>query len=223
MTSRSTNTRIGSVANSSRSSRKGAPWLASDLRRRISLGRVACHFRKVRPNSSGRAFRGALSQVSQSAAYVGENPSTAARTSLGVISLSTSTGIRVPPLFGFYAAAQCTVGLHCSHQLASPKTGRVLASRVRPRQAGLRQGVAHVAGEAVDEVVLAAVGLVGDDDYVAPVREHGVAVAHLGGHELLDPGDCLSWDLGAEPGKRQRRRRGHHAFDWRLATYPSQL
>jgi hypothetical protein len=43
-----------------------------------------------------------------------------------------------------------------------------------------------VAGEAVDEVVLAAVGLVGDDDDVAPVREHGVAVAQLGGHELLD-------------------------------------
>ena len=48
-----------------------------------------------------------------------------------------------------------------------------------------------MAGEAVDEVVLAAVGLVGDDDdapagEVAPVRKHGVAVAHLGGHELLD-------------------------------------
>jgi hypothetical protein len=53
-------------------------------------------------------------------------------------------------------------------------------------EAGLRQGVAHVAGEAVDEVVLAAVGLVGDDDDVAPVRKHGVAVARLGGHELLD-------------------------------------
>ena len=47
-------------------------------------------------------------------------------------------------------------------------------------------GVAHVAGEAVDEVVLAAVGLVGDDDDVAPVRKHGVAVALLGRHELLD-------------------------------------
>jgi hypothetical protein len=43
-----------------------------------------------------------------------------------------------------------------------------------------------VAGEAVDEVVLAVVSLVGDDDDVAPVREHGVAVALLGGHELLD-------------------------------------
>ena len=43
-----------------------------------------------------------------------------------------------------------------------------------------------MAGEAVDEVVLAAVGLVGDDDDVAPVREHGIVVAHLGGHELLD-------------------------------------
>jgi hypothetical protein len=40
-----------------------------------------------------------------------------------------------------------------------------------------------VAGEAVDEVVLAVAGLVRDDDDVAPVRKHGVAVAHLGGHE----------------------------------------
>jgi predicted dinucleotide-utilizing enzyme len=39
---------------------------------------------------------------------------------------------------------------------------------------------------AVDEVVPAAVGLVGDDDDVAPVRKHGIAVAQLGGHELLD-------------------------------------
>ena len=31
-----------------------------------------------------------------------------------------------------------------------------------------------------------AVGLVGDDDDVAPVRKHGVAVAGLGGHELPD-------------------------------------
>ena len=37
---------------------------------------------------------------------------------------------------------------------------------------GVRQGVPQVAGEAVDEVVLAAVGLVGDDDDVPPVGEH---------------------------------------------------
>jgi hypothetical protein len=43
-----------------------------------------------------------------------------------------------------------------------------------------------MAGEAVDEVVLAAVGLVGDHDDVAPGRQHGVAVALLGRHELLD-------------------------------------
>jgi hypothetical protein len=30
------------------------------------------------------------------------------------------------------------------------------------------------------------VGLVGDDDDIAPVRKHGVAVALLGGHELLN-------------------------------------
>jgi spore coat polysaccharide biosynthesis protein SpsF (cytidylyltransferase family) len=43
-----------------------------------------------------------------------------------------------------------------------------------------------VPGEAVDEVVLAAVSLVGDDDDVASVRKHGVAVTRVGRHELLD-------------------------------------
>ena len=38
---------------------------------------------------------------------------------------------------------------------------------------GVRQRVAHVPGEAVDEVVLAAVRLVGDDDDVAPVESSG--------------------------------------------------
>ncbi len=28
-----------------------------------------------------------------------------------------------------------------------------------------------------------------DDDDVAPVRKHGVAIANLGGHELLDRGE----------------------------------
>ena len=66
---------------------------------------------------------------------------------------------------------------------------RVLQLDGRAREAdegGVRQGVAHVAGEAVDELVLAAVGLVGDDDDVAPVREQRVAVAPLVGEELLD-------------------------------------
>ena len=36
-------------------------------------------------------------------------------------------------------------------------------------EGGVGQGVTHVAGEAVDEVVLAAVGLVGDDHDVAPL------------------------------------------------------
>ena len=54
---------------------------------------------------------------------------------------------------------------------------------------GVGQGVAHVPGEAVDEVVLAAVGLVGDDDDVAPVRQHGMAVALFFGEELLDRGE----------------------------------
>jgi hypothetical protein len=46
-----------------------------------------------------------------------------------------------------------------------------------------------VAGEAVDEVVLAAVRLVGDDHDVASVGERRVAVAPLLGQELLDRGE----------------------------------
>ena len=56
--------------------------------------------------------------------------------------------------------------------------------------------------EAVDEVVLAAVGLVGDDDDVPTVREHGVLVALLLGEELLDCGEddaaCLDGELAAK-------------------------
>jgi hypothetical protein len=42
---------------------------------------------------------------------------------------------------------------------------------VKPMNEALRQRVAHVAREAVDEVVLAAVRLVGDDHDVAPVGQ----------------------------------------------------
>ena len=42
---------------------------------------------------------------------------------------------------------------------------------------GVRQSVTHVAGEAVHEVVLAAVGLVGDDDDVASLGKNRVLVA----------------------------------------------
>ena len=75
---------------------------------------------------------------------------------------------------------------------------------VKPMKEALRQGVAHVAGEAVDEVVLAAVRLVGDDDDVAPVGEHRVAVALLLGEELLDGGEHHAAggdrELGAQVG-----------------------
>ena len=53
--------------------------------------------------------------------------------------------------------------------------------RVRPREAGRRQGVAHVAGETVDEVALAAVGLVGDDDATAADAELLAQVGPVGG------------------------------------------
>jgi len=56
-------------------------------------------------------------------------------------------------------------------------------------EGGSRQGVAHVPGESVDEVVLTAVGLVGDHHDVPPSGKLGVAVALLLGEELLDGGE----------------------------------
>ena len=53
---------------------------------------------------------------------------------------------------------------------------------------GVGQSVPHVAGKAVDEVVLASVRLVGDHHDVAAVREHGMAVSLLLRQELLDGG-----------------------------------
>ena len=98
----------------------------------------------------------------------------------------------------------------------------------RPGEAderGVRERVAHVPGEAVDEVVLAAVGLVGDHHDVATVREDRVAVALLLGEELLDRREddapephppferaSLHWFLDGQltlgidvPGRRPRR------------------
>ena len=54
---------------------------------------------------------------------------------------------------------------------------------------GVRQRVAHVAREAVDEVVLAAVRLVGDHHDVAPLGERRVPVALLLREELVDGGE----------------------------------
>jgi hypothetical protein len=51
------------------------------------------------------------------------------------------------------------------------------------------QRITHVPREAVDEVVLAAVRLVGDHDDVAAVGQHRLPVALLLGEELLDRGE----------------------------------
>ncbi len=62
--------------------------------------------------------------------------------------------------------------------------------RARERnEGGIEQGVPHVTGKPVNEVVLAPVGFVGDDHDVAPVRKLWVAVALLLGEELLDRGE----------------------------------
>ena len=52
----------------------------------------------------------------------------------------------------------------------------------------LRQCIAHVAGEAVDHVILAAVGFVGDDDDVAPVAQtrHLLARLYVGRQKFLN-------------------------------------
>ena len=63
---------------------------------------------------------------------------------------------------------------------------------------GIWEGVAHVAGVPVDEVVLASVGLVGDDDDVAPLGEGRVRVAFLFGEELLNGREDDSRDVHGE-------------------------
>ena len=55
-----------------------------------------------------------------------------------------------------------------------------------PDERRVRERVAHVPGEAIDEVVLAPVSLVGDDHDVPAIREDRVAITHLRGEELLD-------------------------------------
>ena len=71
-----------------------------------------------------------------------------------------------------------------------------------PDERRVRQGLAHVPGEAVDEVVLAAVGFVGDDHDVPPVRQERVLVLAFGREELLD-------------------RREDHAAGGRLSAVPA--
>ena len=93
---RSPNVKRGSAADSRRSSRKGAPCSASTFRRRIASGRVACHLRRIRPNSSGRASRRAASQASQSSTYRTANPLTAARSCSGVLFLMASIATAIP-------------------------------------------------------------------------------------------------------------------------------
>ena len=51
------------------------------------------------------------------------------------------------------------------------------------------QGISHVAGKAVDEVVLTPMGLVGHDNDVAAVGEPGILAALRLGQELLDRGE----------------------------------
>ena len=50
------------------------------------------------------------------------------------------------------------------------------------------QGVAHVAGKTVNEIVLAAVGLVGDDDDVAAFAQQGIGVSLQVREEFLNGG-----------------------------------
>ena len=72
----------------------------------------------------------------------------------------------------------------------------------RAREADERcagQGVAHVGGESVDEVVLAAVSLVGDDHDVATRRQQRMPVALLVGKEFLDRGEDHASRLALQP------------------------
>ena len=63
----------------------------------------------------------------------------------------------------------------------------------------VRQGVAHVPGEAVDEVVLAAVRLVGDHHDIAAVGQLRVPITSFFRKELLDSGEHHAALLHREP------------------------
>ena len=54
---------------------------------------------------------------------------------------------------------------------------------------GVWQCVAHVPGEAVNEIVLAAVRLIGDDYDVAPVGQQRMSAALVLGEKFLDGGE----------------------------------
>ena len=69
---------------------------------------------------------------------------------------------------------------------------------------GVRQRIAHVARIAVDEIVLAAMRLVGDDDDVAPLRQQGVHVTPLFGEELLNCREHNAAHIDCEPGTQIR-------------------
>ena len=53
---------------------------------------------------------------------------------------------------------------------------------------GIRQGIAHMAGEAINEIVLAAVGFVGDDNDIAAVGEDGVLAPFAFREKFLNRG-----------------------------------
>ena len=90
---------------------------------------------------------------------------------------------------------------------------------VKPMKEALRQRVAHVPGEAVDEVVLAAVRLVGDDHDVAPLGEHRVAVALLLGQELLDGGEDHAARRHASSFSRRSARLSACTGGWRSRSW----
>ena len=85
---------------------------------------------------------------------------------------------------------------------------------VKPTNEAFGQRVPHIAGVPVDEVVLAAVGLVGDDHDVAPLGEGGVRVAFLFGEEFLNGREHHARDIHRELVAQVGSAR---SLGWRLA------
>ena len=83
-------------------------------------------------------------------------------------------------------------------KLAHGEQTAVLAVLLLQDERGARQGVAHVTGKAVYEIVLAAVRLVGDDDNVAPRGERQVTVLLFPREEFVDGGEYDAARLDAE-------------------------
>ncbi len=85
---------------------------------------------------------------------------------------------RAPPLTAMDAASS----------VLDPELAAFNGCAGETNEGGIRQGVVHMPGKAIDEIVLTAMRLVGDNNDIAPLRQQRVAVAFVFRQKLLDGG-----------------------------------